>query len=113
MKGRILVWLVLGMCTVFSLAHADITTRDPFYQTWIEREIHRCQLRANLINSRGENLRYYGEKAAAQAMFYQDSKHRLVRDMVEASVGLKPYKINYFLVIAYKNHQSGSLLAAR
>jgi hypothetical protein len=113
MKGWILLLLVLGMCTVFSLAHADITTRDPVYRTWIEREIHRCQLRANLINSKGENLRCYGEKAAAQAIFYNHSKHRLVRGMVEASVGLKPYKINYFLVVAYKNHQSGSLLAAR
>ena len=113
MKGRILLLLVLGMCTVFSLAHADITTRDPIYRTWIEREIHRCQLRASLINSKGENLRYYGEKAAAQAIFYQHSKHGLVRDMIEASVGMKPYKINYFLIVAYKNHQSGSLLAAR
>jgi hypothetical protein len=113
MKGRILVLLVLGMCTVFSLAHADITTRDPFYKSWIEKEIERCQVRANLANSKGDNLRYYGEKAAAQAIFYHHSKHSLVRDMVETSVGKKPYKISYFLVIAYKNHRSGSLLAAR
>jgi hypothetical protein len=113
MKGRILLLLIFGVCTVFSLAHADITTRDPFYKTWIEKEIDRCQLRANLITSKGKNLRCYGEKAAAQAIFYHHSRHRLVRDMVEASVGMKPYKINTFLVIAYKNHQLSSLLAAR
>jgi len=112
-KRRVLAWLILGMCGLFSIAWADISTRNLFYETWIEEEIGRCRLKANLVHSRGENLRNYGEKAAAQVGFYGKSKHQLVRTMVEESVGRKPYKINYFLITAYKQHQSRSLLAVR
>jgi hypothetical protein len=113
MKGRVLVLLVLGMCALFSLARADISTRNLLYEVWIDKEIGRCRLRANLAYSRGENLRFYGEKAAAQAAFFRHSKHQLVREMIEESVGTKPYKVNYFLITAYKQNQSGSFLAAR
>jgi hypothetical protein len=113
MKGRVLVLLVLGMCALFSLARADISTRNLLYEVWIEKEIGRCSLRANLVYSRGENLRNYGKKAAAQETFYRHNKYQLVREMVEETVGTKPYKVNYFLISAYKHQQSGSLLAVR
>jgi hypothetical protein len=113
MKGRVLVLLVLGLCALFSLARADISTRNLLYTVWIEKEIERCRIRANLAYSKGENLRHYGERAAAQASFYRHSKHLLVREMVEESVGTKPYKVNYFLISTYKHHQSGLLLAVR
>jgi hypothetical protein len=113
MKGGVLFLWVLGMCLSFSLACADISTRSLFYEVWIDREIGRCQLRAELVNSRAESLRSYGVKAAARAAFYRRSKHKLVREMIEESVGTKPYKVNYFLITAHKQHQSGTFLAAR
>ena len=79
MRTGVLVLLLLGMGGLFTLAKADISTRNLLYEDRIDKEIWRCRLRAGLATSRGENLRHYGERAAAQAVFYRQSKHKLVR----------------------------------
>jgi hypothetical protein len=112
MKGKIFALLVLGMSLSLCTARADITTRDRIYKVWIENEITRCRLKANFVNSRGENLQCYGQKAVNQVVFYQHSMLRLVHDMAEESVGMQSYRINYFLIRAYKNYESLSRLAA-
>jgi hypothetical protein len=112
MKGRILL-LVLIMCSAFSLTRADITRREPFYKEVIDKEIVRCGIKAELRNSRGENLRLYGEQAAGRMAFYHHWQQRLIRDMIEESVGTRPCRINYYLIKAYKSYESLPSLAKR
>ena len=111
MKGKIFALLVLGISLSLATAQADITTRDRYYKVWVENEIARCRLKANFTNSRGENLQCYGQKAANQVVFYKLSMHRLLHEMAEESVTMQSYKINYFLIMAYKNHESISYWA--
>jgi hypothetical protein len=106
MKGKVFICFVLSLSLGFFNVHADITTRAPGYRNLIEQEIARCGHKINFVNSRGENLRAYGRKAADQVVFYQNSKQQLVRDMVEESVGMQSYRINYFLIKAYKGREA-------
>lgn len=111
MRGKLGVFLVLGILLGVFAVHADITTRALSYRALIEKEIERCQLKVDLVHSRGENLRFSGCKAADRAVFYQRRKQQLIRDMVEESVAMKPYKIKYFLIKAFKDHGPDTQLA--
>ena len=113
MKGKVFIYFAFSLSLGFFTVHADITTRAPVYQTLIEKEIARCGHKLNLVNSRGENLRAYGRKAADQVVFYRQNKQQLVREMVEESVGMQSYRINYFLIKAFKTQQAVSQLATK
>jgi hypothetical protein len=111
MRRKVVIFLVSGIILSCFAAYADITTRSPFYRSLIEKEIARCRLKIDLINSRGENLRVYGRKVAAQMVFYQHSKQQLIRNMVEESVGVQHDKVNYFLIKAFNSGGPMSQLA--
>ena len=96
----ILVLAGLILCPFFNNVEADPGINEIFYKVCIEKKIVQCLEKGELINSRGENLRQYGQKRSEQAQFYQEQEERLVQKMMQQKIS-KPHKIHHFLIKAY------------
>lgn len=111
MRKTIFVLLVvLGLSFCFVTAKADtFSTPEDFYRTCIEKKIVRCEQKAKLLQSKGENLKREGEKARRELTFYENRKEELVRQMALEKVGRNQKKVDYLLIKAY-NDFNGSMI---
>jgi|GEM_PF-1115103 len=68
-----------------------------FYEARIEEQILKCESKTALLNSKFGNLRSAAEIALLKAAFLKNHREKLVQDMLAGSVGITPYKIDYYL----------------
>ena len=103
MQAKVLsVFLFIGVITFISVLPSTCISGDKeelaqFYQDFIANEIHQCQAKAYLVKSRSEKLRFCAAGKLKKAAFLQNNKDMLIKEMIKNDIGVKPYKIDYFL----------------
>lgn len=70
---------------------------ETFYDECIEIKIMQCDLKALPLNGRPHCTRRLAERKLAQAVFLEDRKNQLIKDMIEAKVGRDLSCIGSFL----------------
>ncbi len=67
------------------------------YSAAIDKAIAHYKAKTSYRNSKSENLQRAAALSGMKAAFFNDFKVQLIEDMIKASIGSKPYKINYYL----------------
>ncbi len=67
------------------------------YSAAIDKAIAHCKAKISYRNSKSLNLQRTAALSCMKAAFFNDFKAQLIEDMIKASIGSKPYKINYYL----------------
>jgi len=68
-----------------------------FYEASIDERISKCESKTALLNSKFGNVRRAAEMALLKAAFLNDHREILVQDMLSINLGIKHYKIDYYL----------------
>ncbi len=104
MQAKILiVCLLVGVVITFIGVFPSTCISDDkeeltkFYEAYITSEISKCQAKTALSKSRSANLRRCAAKNLKKAAFLQNNKDMLIKEMIKNDIGVKPYKIGYFL----------------
>ncbi|MBW1836699.1 MAG: hypothetical protein JRF71_05350 [Deltaproteobacteria bacterium] len=103
MQSKILiVCLLVGVITFIGVLPSTCIADDKeelakFYEVCISSEISKCQAKTTLSKSRSANLRGCAAKNLKKAAFLQSNKDMLIKEMIKNDIGVKPYKIGYFL----------------
>ena len=88
--------IMIGATQISAQSQSD-EHQKKIYETCIAKKIVRCQSKTILKTSRSENLQLTAEIAANQARFLSLNKDMLVNEMMEKSIGQKPYQIEHYL----------------
>lgn len=103
MKEKAAVYFgVLFLATVVFAAVVNSQGQDPaslrsYYEACVDEAIVICQCKAVRSDSRSVNVRRMAAIAAAKESFLTSHRDQLVGEMLAQEIGLKPYKINYYL----------------
>jgi hypothetical protein len=103
MQAKVLiVCLLVGIITFIGVLPSTCISGDKeeltkFYGACISSEICKCQAKTYLSKSRSAKLRCCATKASKKAAFLQKNKDMLINEMIKNDIGVKPYKIEYFL----------------
>ena len=103
MKARSIIILCTGI--ILSLVWASSAVSQTaeavylksVYSAVIDEAIAHCKAKALYRNSRSEKLQRVAALSCMKAAFFKDFKAELIQDMIEANIGIKPYKIQYYL----------------
>jgi len=89
---------------IFMLWAVPVMSQQPsndklkaFYEASIDERISKCESKTAMLNSKFGNVRSAAENALLKAEFLNNYKEILVQDMISSNVGIKPYKIDYYL----------------
>ena len=104
MKRQILPIIFLTML-VFFLTSASVLCDEieknsqliKYYDSFIEEKISKCHSKAQLRNSKSTNLQKCASLEIKKANYFVEYKELLIHEMVKSNIGLKEYKIEYFL----------------
>jgi hypothetical protein len=101
---RLLIALVaiVGLLLAASLAHADMSQLEIYYNDYITKKIVNCKRIASMNNVESPCVVRLIEMRSAQAKFYKKHREELVKEMVESNLGKKPHKIDYFLITKFQ-----------
>ena len=103
MQAKVLiVCLLVGIITFIGVLSSTCISGDKeeltkFYRACISSEIRKCRAKTCLSKSRSANLRCCAAKESKKAAFLQKNKDMLINEMIKNEIGVKPYKIEYFL----------------
>ena len=50
-----------------------------------------------MLTSSSDNLREYALLKSQKAVFYENEKNRLIKEMIEREIELKDYQVQYYL----------------
>ena len=67
------------------------------YGNAINQRIAKCHSKVQLKDSKSKNLQNRAALEIKKANFFGKNKEMLIKEMVEKEIGLKQYKIEYFL----------------
>ena len=67
------------------------------YSAAIDKIISRYKSKTVLRNSRSANLRQAAALSCMKVAYFKDYKDELIKEMIKADIGTKPYKIRHFL----------------
>ena len=68
-----------------------------FYEASIDKRISKCESKTALLNSKFGNVRSAAETALLKVAFLNNYREILVQDMLSSNIGIKSYKIDYYL----------------
>ena len=68
-----------------------------YYENFINEKISKCYSKAQLIESRSTHLQNCAVRGIKKATFLSENKEMLIEEMVKSDIGVKRYKIEYFL----------------
>ncbi|MDM8516602.1 hypothetical protein QUF76_10410 [Desulfobacterales bacterium HSG16] len=90
---------VVGLCLPIAAdcQSTDIPKGSTAYETKIDGLIARCEKKAGMMNSKGDNIRKDAAIALMKANFFRKNKDLLVQGMIKSKVIAKSHKIEYFL----------------
>ena len=89
---------IAGLLLTASLAHADMSQLEMYYNDYITKKIVNCERIASMENHTNSCMVRLVEMRSAQAKFYREHREELVKEMVESNFGKKPHKIDHFLI---------------
>ena len=94
---------VVGLLLVASLAHADKSQLELYYNDQITNKIVNCKRIASKKNHDNPCMIRLVEMRSAQAKFYRMHREELVKEMVRSNIGTKPHKIDHFLITKFQD----------
>jgi len=103
MQAKILIiYLLVGVITFIGVLPSTCISADKeelakFFEDCISSEICKCQAKTVFSKSRSANLCCYAAEKLKKAAFLQNNKDMLIEEMIKNDIGVKPYKIEYFL----------------
>lgn len=103
MQSKIFYIILVLAITVFLCIFSSIgLTNDfekntKFYNHCIVKEISKCQSKSIMLTSSSDNLREYALLKSQKAVFYENEKNRLIKEMIEREIELKDYQVQYYL----------------
>jgi len=104
MKRLILALVaIVGLLLGASLAHADMSQLELYYNDCITDKIVDCERIASMKKHENSCVVRLVEMRSAQAQFYRKHRKKLVKEMVENDLGKKQHKIDYFLVTKFQD----------
>ena len=68
-----------------------------YYNDYILKCISKSQSKTILQTSRSENLQSCGALSKQKVIFLKENQDMLVDEMIKNRIGMKPYKIEYYL----------------
>ena len=68
-----------------------------YYEHIINEKINRCHSKAQLRESKSTNLQNCALMEIKKANYFIANKEMLIKEMVKSNIGVKQYKIEYFL----------------
>jgi hypothetical protein len=68
-----------------------------YYENFINDKIAKCHSKAQLKDSKLVHLQSCAAKEIKRAAFLSENKEMLIQEMVKRDIGMKQYKIEYFL----------------
>ena len=68
-----------------------------YYDDFINEKISNCHSKAQLKESKSTNLQNFAIIEIKKANFFIANKEMLIEEMVISNIGVKQYKIDYFL----------------
>jgi len=93
---------IVGLLMADSLANADSSPLEFYYNDCITKKIVNCERIASMKNHKNSCMVRLVEMRSAQAKFYREHREELVKEMVESDLGKKPHKIDYFLISKFQ-----------
>jgi ABC-type thiamine transport system substrate-binding protein len=104
MKGlMITIVTIAGLLLVASLAYADMSQLEMYYNDQITKKIVNCKRIASMENHTNSCMVQLIEMRSAQAEFYKKHREELVKEMVDSNLGKKPHKIDHFLITKFQD----------
>lgn len=97
---------IVSVCTMLVLAsfsQANNLILESYYKDCITKKVAKCERIAAMINSKSECIRRCAKINSLKTKFFKNNKDELVHAMVTQNVGMKPYKVDYFLIKAFFN----------
>ena len=112
MKRQILpVILVTILASFLGISSANCVEVDKntqlkkYYENFINEKISKCRSKAQLKESRSAHLQNCAAVESKKATFLSENKEMLIKEMLKRDIGVKSYKIEYFLnKIFYENN---------
>jgi hypothetical protein len=94
----LLVWVItfIGFFPSTCIS-SDKKKLAKFYEDCISCEIAKCEAKTALCKSRSAKLRCCAAKKLKKMEFLKNNKDMLIEEMIKNDIGVKPYKIEYFL----------------
>ena len=79
----------------------------------VDIEISKCEHKAAMATSKFNKVRSAAELSGLKADYFRLHKKELIKDMMEEQIGLKAYKIQYFLNMKFfaTHHQKNQTIA--
>jgi hypothetical protein len=93
---------IVGLLLVASLAHADMSQLELYYNDHITKKIVNCKRIASTKNHNNPCMIRLIEMRSAQAKFYRKHREELAKEMVVSNIGMEPHKIDYFLITKFQ-----------
>jgi hypothetical protein len=93
---------IAGLLLSASLARADMSQLEMYYNDYITKKIVNCKRIASMNNVESPCVVRLIEMRSAQAKFYRKHREEQVKEMVESNLGKKPHKIDHFLVTKFQ-----------
>jgi hypothetical protein len=98
----ITIMAIVGLLLVASLAHADMSQLELYYNDHITKKIVNCKRIASTKNQNNPCMVRLVEMRSAQAKFYKRHREELVKEMVARNIGTEQHKIDYFLTTKFQ-----------
>jgi hypothetical protein len=93
-----LVWIIIFIGVFPSTCtSSDKKELAKLYEACISCEIQKCEAKTALCKSRSAKLRSCAAKKLKKMEFLKNNKDMLIKEMIKNDIGVKPYKIEYFL----------------
>jgi hypothetical protein len=89
--------LFLGTSAALGNDIEKISQIKKYYEHIINEMINRCHSKAHLKESKSTNLQNCALMEIKKANYFTANKEMLVNEMVKSNIGVKQYKIEYFL----------------
>ena len=104
MKRQILPVMFVTILAFFSVNSSAIceeinknTQLKQYYENFINEKISKCHSKAQLKDSKSTHLQNCAAKEIKKATFLSGNKEGLIQELLKGEIGVKPYKIEYFL----------------
>jgi hypothetical protein len=104
MKKQILLVIFVTILACFLGAFSAIcgevekdTRLKNYYEDFITSKISKCYSKAQLKKSKSVHLQSCAAKEVKKAIFLSENKEMLIDEMIKRDIGVKTYKIEYFL----------------
>ena len=108
MKTKVMVILVSAM-VLMSLQNASVAVADEdvnltaHYSAIIDELVMKCKYKTAMRHSKSNVIRDAAMLSCLKTTFYKKNKENLIRGMIEKNIGIKRYKVCYYLNTQFYN----------